>query len=225
MMHSCNVPDNVASMATRKPDVEPPATPLTRVLHDPAPDKPGPLAAFESARRTFTAGQRVEMQPLANQLGVDRATLYRWVGNRDALLAEVVWSLTESTFWHIESTTTGSGAPRVIEVITRMAHAIVNSDYLRIFLQREPERALRLLTTKAGIVQARTVAMVEDLLVAESPGPDSYPLPPRDLAYLVVRIGESFVYSDVIVGAEPDPAKVGTVLGILLGITGPRPAP
>lgn len=229
MPHCCNVLNNVAAMAAPDRDPEPAATPLARALHDPPPDKPGPIAAFELARRAFLAGRRVEMQPIAAELGVDRATLYRWVGNRDALLAEVVWTLTESTFRQIEATTGGSGALRVIEVITRMAHSIVEADYLRTFLRREPERALRLLTTTAGIVQVRTVALVEALLVTECPRPDGYPLPAHDLAYLIVRIGESFVYADVIAGGEPDPDKVGTVLRILLGSapTGesPRPTP
>ena len=52
---------------------------------------------FRLARRTFLAGERIDMQTLARSLGVDRATLYRWVGSRERLLTEILWSLIEPT--------------------------------------------------------------------------------------------------------------------------------
>ena len=33
------------------------------------------------------------MSALADELGVNRVTLYRWIGSRDRLLVEVIWSL------------------------------------------------------------------------------------------------------------------------------------
>ena len=38
-----------------------------------------------------------------------------------------------------------------------------------------------------------------------------------DLAYVIIRIGESFLYSDVIIGSEPDVAKAGLMVRLLLG--------
>ena len=40
---------------------------------------------------------RIDMSALADELGVNRVTLYRWVGSRDRLLVEVVWSLARET--------------------------------------------------------------------------------------------------------------------------------
>jgi hypothetical protein len=37
------------------------------------------------------------MTSLAAELGVNRVTLYRWVGSRDVLMVEVLWSLAAST--------------------------------------------------------------------------------------------------------------------------------
>src|SRR5690348_8179422 len=44
--------------------------------------RPDPMTAFRIARRWFQAGRRIEMQELAAELGVNRATLFRWVGGR-----------------------------------------------------------------------------------------------------------------------------------------------
>ena len=37
------------------------------------------------------------MSGLAEDLGVSRVTLYRWVGSREHLLVEVIWSLGRRT--------------------------------------------------------------------------------------------------------------------------------
>ena len=42
----------------------------------------------------------------------------------------------------------------------------------------------------------------------------------HDLAYLTVRIIESFIYADIITGEEPDSSKVGIAIAALLS-TGP----
>ena len=47
--------------------------------------------ALRLARRKFLAAQRIDMTALASELGVNRVTLYRWVGSRDALMVEVLW--------------------------------------------------------------------------------------------------------------------------------------
>src|SRR5919202_1288040 len=57
------------------------------------PRHPDAERAFLAARRRFLANQRLDMSVLAPALRIDRTSLFRWVGNRDALLAEVLWSL------------------------------------------------------------------------------------------------------------------------------------
>lgn len=47
------------------------------------------------ARAQFARGERVEMGHLAEELGVNRATLFRAVGNREELLAELLWERME----------------------------------------------------------------------------------------------------------------------------------
>ncbi|MGW4483048.1 QsdR family transcriptional regulator [Amycolatopsis sp. NPDC004368] len=155
------------------------------------------------------------MRELAGALGVSRATLHRWLGSRDHLLAEILWSETSAAFANV--TFTGRGAAGVADAIGSFVSLVNGSVAFRTFLQREPERALRLLTTKASVVQSRTIAQLTDLLTTEiSAGRLIAPLPAPDLAYVLVRLGESFIYTDVITGEEPDAAKAHAAVSALL---------
>ncbi len=73
-------------------------TPLQRQLAEPDRQRPQPIDALRLARRTILDGRRLDMQALAAELGVNRVTLYRWVGSRDDLLVEVLWSMTRWRF-------------------------------------------------------------------------------------------------------------------------------
>jgi hypothetical protein len=42
------------------------------------------------------------------------------------------------------------------------------------------------------------------------------PLAPDDLAYLIIRIGESFLYTDLITGQKPAPEKAAQAVRALL---------
>src|SRR5687768_8143034 len=54
-----------------------------------------PPEVLRLARRRLAAGERLEMSSLAAELGVNRVTLYRWVGSRERLLVEVLWSMAD----------------------------------------------------------------------------------------------------------------------------------
>jgi AcrR family transcriptional regulator len=180
--------------------------------------KPNALDAFRVARRWFMAGRRIEMQELAAELGVNRATLFRWVGGRDQLLGEILWSLAEPALDAAVEASDGHGAQRITGAIGRFAAMVDQADFLREFLRREPERALRILTTRAGTVQARLVGAIDTLLNDEiSQGNLRSPLPLRDLAYVIVRIVESFLYAEFITSEEPDIAMAELAVGALLG--------
>src|SRR5687767_10164522 len=64
------------------------------------------------ARARFLAGERVDMNGLAADLGLHRTTLFRAVGGRDRLLGEVLWSLAEPALRAAERGT-GTGAARI----------------------------------------------------------------------------------------------------------------
>ncbi|MGA6165233.1 QsdR family transcriptional regulator [Amycolatopsis magusensis] len=179
--------------------------------------KPDVTDAFTLARQWFLDGRRIDMQELAAELKVGRATLFRWVGNREQLLGEVIWSITERAFDRHNRAIGGSGGARVAEVVGTYVRTVNSDQPFRAFLRREPERALRLLTTKASLVQRRTIAAVEAMLTEEiGNGTLEPPLPVHDLAYLIVRIAESFIYTDIISGEEPDADKAQEAVAALL---------
>lgn len=178
---------------------------------------PDAADAIRAARRRFMAGERLDAQKLAAELGVDRTTLFRWVGNRDQLLVAVLTSLADPTLRDAAANTPGSGAERIAGVLRRFSQALIDAPYYRTFLRRETGRALRLITTKASPLQQHVVAAVERLLEQERDRGHLDPdLALGDLAYLVVRIVESFVYADLITGERPDASKVELAVTALL---------
>ncbi|MDX6641824.1 MAG: hypothetical protein QOF12_2835 [Solirubrobacteraceae bacterium] len=188
---------------------------LARQLASGQPSRPTALDAFKLARRQFMSGQRIEMQPLAQELGVSRVTLHRWVGSRDQLLGEVLWSLGRPTFDHARARVTHRGGKAVAETMENFLTDVLAAPFMRTFLEREAEIALRILTTSRSSFQANFVNYIGELISAEMKD-RPIPLDLDDLAYLVTRIGESFFYVDIIAGGQPDPHKAGQAIAALL---------
>jgi hypothetical protein len=181
------------------------------------------LRAFREARHTFIAGSRIDMGALATTLGVDRTSLFRWVGNRDRLLSEVLWSLAVPTLDAARRDAAPSGAARIVDVLDRFTADLIQAPYFRRFLTREPARALRLLTTTESDVQSRFVQAVTELVTVEerSGAFDPVPLSAEELARLLVRISESFTYADLISGETPDPLRARTTFEYVLRPSSP----
>ncbi|GGR50745.1 AcrR family transcriptional regulator [Nocardioides luteus] len=155
------------------------------------------------------------MQDLATEIGVSRATLFRWVGGRDELLTEVLWSLAEPTLRDAVATASGKGGAKLAGALESFTATLLATDYFATFLQREPERALRVLTTRAGSLQGRMTTAMQELL-EEHLDAATLPMDPPDMAYLLVRVVETFLYTDMITGERADPAKVGQAIAALL---------
>jgi AcrR family transcriptional regulator len=189
-------------------------------------ERPCAAAALRLARRAFMAGARIDAQGLAADLGVDRTTLFRWVGNRDQLLVAVLTSLADPTLRGAAEAAGGTGPDRIARIVRLFAQALIDAPYYREFLRRETERALRLITTKASPLQQHVVAAFARLLEQERDRGHLDPaIPLPDLAYLVVRIAESFIYADLITGEEPDAAKAELAIAALLRGSQRAPTP
>ena len=74
----------------------------------------------DAARRHYVDGERVDMRAIAADLGVGRATLYRWFGSRERLLGEVIARETEGYFAHVRTRVRGRGAPALLETFDRI---------------------------------------------------------------------------------------------------------
>jgi AcrR family transcriptional regulator len=176
-----------------------------------------PRDAFELARRAFEAGERVDMHAIATELGVSRTTLYRWVGSKELLIGEVLWAREAATLERVIAAA-GERRDRVAFVLERSTRLIARDRALARFLERDPEFALRVLTTKESRVQRRTVAALVDLLGEDvSAGRLAPAMDLHTLAYVLVRIAESFLYSDVITGDEADLDKAVDAFRAVLG--------
>jgi hypothetical protein len=169
------------------------------------------------ARRTFVAGQRVELADVAATVGVNRVTLHRWLGNRTTILTDIVWSLTEPTIALCDRQARGRGGAHVAAAMAEFTRLTVEHPGMRSFLEREHETALRILTRRDHDFQHRLISAVHSLLVREREAghlDGDYPL--EDLAFLVVRVVESFVYVERIAGETPDPERAARALRFLL---------
>lgn len=155
------------------------------------------------ALRQFLRESRIDMGDLATKAGIGRATLYRRYGDRDRVLGEVLWVITQRAWARLWQASPQRGMARVIAVLDQAMRDTVASPPLRALLERDPETALRVLTSQQGVVQHRLVTGLAGLIRAER-GDDTSEIPLTKLAYAVVRLAESFCYSDIITGAPPD---------------------
>jgi AcrR family transcriptional regulator len=202
-------------------------TPLQEQLAGVA-SRPTALDAFRRARRTFLDGQRVDMGLLSHDLGVNRATLYRWVGSREQLLVEILWSLTHRTFERLlaDPDAVHRARSRSAAVLDAWLRAVIASSAMQAFVQNEGELALRLLTTRATDYQSRLLGFIRGLLADDLRAKRlRTEIPIEDLTYVVVRIIESYVYLSLITGEQPDADRASRVLQALLPSAGRTGSP
>jgi len=195
-----------------------PGSRLQHQLSDPERfRRPTPLDAFRLARRKFLAAERIDMSALADELGVNRVTLYRWVGSREQLLVEVVWSLGSRTLEDISRRVRAKGANRIVQIVTRFLEAVISNPGMRRWLAEEGELAMRLLTRHDTDFQPRLIDAVHELLQEEADaGRLELPVDLREVAYVIVRLIESYTYLDLITGEQPDARRAEPILGLLL---------
>src|SRR4029453_6951268 len=111
----------------------------------------------------------------------------------------------------------GRGAARVVDVMARGMRYVARSEAYRAFVERDPQKALRIVASKDGPVQQRTIALHEELLAEEGRrGALTLPVDAHTMAYALVRIVESFLYADAIAGETPDLEKAVDIMKLLL---------
>jgi AcrR family transcriptional regulator len=204
-------------MSANAPGQTAAGTPLRRQLAGAVPARPTALDALREAQRMFQAGQRVDMQSLAKKLGVDRATLYRWVGSREQLLAEVLWNLMAKTVQRLRESSGAGPRPVAADIVTGAAQAAMTNLGMQRFLEREGDLALKLLTTKASEFQQRLIRLIAEVVDTDRRNGHLHStVPAADLPYVLVRIMESYVYLTLITGDEPDAARASSVIHALL---------
>jgi AcrR family transcriptional regulator len=164
-------------------------TPLARVLRQ-APRKVTPLDALALASAKWQKGERLDIGQLASELGVSRATLFRWVGSREQLYGEVLSQAYAARRAALFRRSSGTGLVRLVHVVRSNLSGLSEFGPLRAFIQQDPEYAIRVLTSNQSPIQARSIELEKAFLREIVKEAGLTPLLDLDtLAYVIVRIG------------------------------------
>jgi AcrR family transcriptional regulator len=177
-----------------------------------------PIDLHRMARKYFMHAKRIELQKLARELGISRATAYRWAGSADQLAGEVLASLTNDTFKQLlVESKDKNGRERILEVLNKGMQYAQNFPALQGFLKRNPETGLKIVASKEGPVQSATILNIQQLLEDEvASGHLTLTVEPAVMAYALTRIIESFLYADAIAGTKPDLDNAAKILELML---------
>ncbi|WP_084654999.1 QsdR family transcriptional regulator [Nocardia altamirensis] len=173
-----------------------------------------------AARRQFTAEQRIDVQAIAAELGLGRATIYRWFGSREGLIGTLLLTDCTVLFRRAEQRANdATGAHRVLQTIDGFNRKLMTNNAFRAYIELEQRAALQVLTSAAGTFQPGAVALVT-ALIERAVNEDGYqpPLEPATLAYALARLNEAFLYNDAVIGLSGDLDVLHDVLAALLGI-------
>jgi len=171
--------------------------------------------AIDLARATFLADERVDMQTLAADLGIARATLHRWVQTRENLLDRVLAGLTREFFEASRAQAKGEPDEVIAQTVRIIVSTTAQLDSIRGFVRREPELALRLMVGERFGVRRELLVGMRQLLAAVLPDEA------RELdgfAEAMVHVGVALCWPTLVAGDEPSGEQISRVaLALLAG--------
>ena len=172
-----------------------------------------------AALHRYLRGQRIDVQAIASELGVGRATVYRWFGSREGLIGEVLNAAADPLLDAARAKARGRGGPMLLETFDRFNRALADAPALRQFVEQERDAALRIITSSAGIVQPHNVARITTMIEEEvRAGAYQPPVEPATLAYAIVRLAEAFMFNDAAAGMRGDVDRLRDVEAAMLGV-------
>jgi AcrR family transcriptional regulator len=155
----------------------------------------------------YLRGERVEVVALAKELGLARATIYRWFGSREGLLGEVVLAAARPVLARSRRTAEGKGAAVLLDTFDRFNRALARSS------------ALGVICAAYGIVTPglgdEIAALIDDEVSSGSYRPR---LEPHVMAHAVVKLAEAFLFNHGGVSMRGDVEGLRTVEAALLGL-------
>jgi AcrR family transcriptional regulator len=181
---------------------------------------------LNAATYRYLRGRRVDVQAIAADLGLGRTTIYRWFGSRDDLIGEVIVRAAAPLLADARAGASGAGGQALLDTFDRFNRSLAAAPALRQFVESEREAALRVITSGAGNVQPRMVAMIAELIAAEvSAGDYRPPVEISTLGYAIVRLAEAFLFNDAVAGMRGDVDRLrdveAAILGVVSGPVGP----
>jgi AcrR family transcriptional regulator len=174
---------------------------------------------LDAALNRYLRGRRVDIQAIAGELGLGRATVHRWFGTREALIGEVIVLAATPVLEASRAEARGKGGRALLETFDRFNRRLADAPALRQFVDAEREAALRINTSRNGIVQPRMVAMITELITEEArAGRYDPPVEPAVLGYAIVRLAEAFLFNDAALGSRGDLDRLREVEAALLHV-------
>jgi AcrR family transcriptional regulator len=184
----------------------------------PAASREDVLAA---AMYRYLRGRRIDVQAIAAELGLGRATIYRWFGSREDLIGEVLVQAADPLLDAARANARGRGGRALLDTFDRFNRSLADAPALRQFVEQERDAALRIITSGPR-VQPHIVARITALIEAEAQaGRYDPPVEPSTLGYAIVRLAEAFLFNDAVAGMRGDVDRLREVEAALLGLTRP----
>ena len=179
-----------------------------------------PDVVLRTAMREFLITGSLEMRALARELGIGRATLYRWHRSRDELMSDVLLSLARANLRRVEQEIgTPPGPLRICHVHDHHIRRISGNPSLRAFIRAEPELASRLLLDINGRVhRGVTDALADFMRRQEAETEWRAPLGVDTFARVVSRMSETYIYADLLGLGEPEAETPDLIIRLMLGV-------
>jgi AcrR family transcriptional regulator len=176
------------------------------------------VQVLAAARRRYLEGRRVDVRAIAAELGLARATIYRWFGSREGLIGEAMLGVFEQRVADARAAVPGRGAAALLDTLNLIYRGLAEAPHIRSFIDRERATALPLMTSSQGPVHPRLVEVIRDLIDAEVERGDY--TPPTDtttLAYVLVRLAEALLFNYADDDIPKDAQRLREVFAGLLG--------
>jgi AcrR family transcriptional regulator len=180
-------------------------------------------AVLDAAMYRYLRGRRIDVQAIAAELGLGRATIYRWFGSREDLIGEVLVRAAEPLLDAARAEARGRGGRALLDTFDRFNRSLAEARALRQFVEQERDAALRIILAGDGKVQPRIVDRIVGLIEDEvEAGRYDPPVDPSTLGYAIVKIAEAFLFSDTVAGVRGDVDRLREVEAALLGVSAGR---
>ncbi|MDA8137319.1 MAG: QsdR family transcriptional regulator [Desulfobacteraceae bacterium] len=158
-----------------------------------------PLGVFKLARRFWLESKRICIGELASAVGVSRVTLYRWIGSKDRLIDEILWSFAKPTLEKSCQEVHGSGADYVVGVCQRFMTYMANFEPMQRFILDNPIFAVRIQTNNPESCHGRIITFKAKLITQEAlRGNITLTKPAHELAEMMTCTHAALLYSAIL---------------------------
>ncbi|MEU8901169.1 QsdR family transcriptional regulator [Nocardia sp. NPDC048505] len=160
----------------------------------------------------FQHGERVDMHTVAARLDIGRSTLYRWVGDREKLMDQVILASIGDIWRRSRREAQGTGIERALDAAGRFMHGCIEYEPLTQFAEREPNLALRVLLNPDGLVTKALQASLARETASAAPAITA----PAETFGVLAMTATALVWANVAAGREPDiEATIGIMRTVL----------